>query len=356
MDRDPKRGELRYYRVYAKNSHGYGSVSTSESATTHALEVPGEVMRVTGSSGSPTMITVNWSAPNDGGSDILGYCIFAVNTVDDTDAGTSDGVTDGNCRTQFLLNGPGTRDASLDPGEAATVDGDVIRILPATSYSHTELSAQEEWSYQVYAFNRFGHSETTSGERTVKTKAANEPTAPEDLFVLQDVSTSGGPVILLYWNAPDDGGQGITSYRVEVTSKRNSWPETLTALDAEGGTNPNFMALDGAGMKSATNELSEHLTDTSVRVGVITLMVNTQTAVVPYQVQHTVPFLADFTEGGDTLYYRVRTVTGSGATEKTSPYSGIESIKITDDDTRRHSPRDPVRSSHPRAGVGCRCR
>ena len=66
-----------------------------------------------------------------------------------------------------------------------TIDGDVIRILPATSYSHTKLSAKEEWSYQVYAFNRFGHSETTSGERTVETKAANDPTAPEDLFVLQ---------------------------------------------------------------------------------------------------------------------------------------------------------------------------
>ena len=84
MDRDPKSGKLRYYRVYAKDSHGYGSVSTSESATTKALEVPGEVMRVTGSSGSPTMITVNWSAPNDGGSDILGYCIFAVGPLDDT--------------------------------------------------------------------------------------------------------------------------------------------------------------------------------------------------------------------------------------------------------------------------------
>ena len=106
MDRDPKAGKLRYYRVYAKNSHGYGSVSTSESATTKALGVPGEVMRVTGSSGSPTAITVNWSAPNDGGADILGYCIFAVGpldgevatdiTADDNPVGVNDARTAAN--------------------------------------------------------------------------------------------------------------------------------------------------------------------------------------------------------------------------------------------------------------------
>ena len=91
--------------------------------------------------------------------------------------------------------------------------------------------------------------------------------------------------------------------------------------------------------KDASTGLLAHSTDTSARVAVITLTVspddaiNTQTAAdYPYQVQHTVPVVPNFTEGGDTLYYRVRTVTGSGATEKTSPYSDQESIRIVDDE------------------------
>ena len=368
MDRDPKDGKLRYYRVYAKNSHGYGSVSTSESASTKALEVPGEVMRVTGSSRSPTVITVNWSMPNDGGADILGYCIFAVSTAQDTmvaaDIAAEDrnpvGVTDANCRKEFLLNGPGKNDATSTTGTptGTTIDGDVIRILPATTYSHMKLSAKEEWSYQVYAFNRFGHSETTSGERTIETKAANDPTAPKDLFVLQAESTDGGPVIHLYWNGPDDGGQPISSYRVEVTSDRNSWPETLV----DPAVNTNLDALDDDGAKAAQTTLLMHSTDTGAMVAVITLLVATQTAAEPYQLVHTVPALPGFTEDGDTLYYRVRTVTGSGATEKTSPYSDPESIKIVDDDQvdavlrgGNSHPWHPVRSSHRRASHQGRC-
>ena len=180
MDRDPKAGKLRYYRVYAKNSHGYGTVSTSESDTTKALAVPGEVINVTGSSSDPTSNTLSWAAPDDGGSDILGYCIFAVGLGDM--APDSVGVNDANCRKQFLLNGPGKSDASI--GEAEVPDpleannGDVIRILPATTYTHKSLRASQDWSYVVYAFNRYGHSEETSGTREVTTQEAKEPTAP----------------------------------------------------------------------------------------------------------------------------------------------------------------------------------
>ena len=42
--------------------------------------------------------------------------------------------------------------------------GDVIRILPATSYDHKGLRAEQEWTYKVYAFNRYGHSRTTTAE------------------------------------------------------------------------------------------------------------------------------------------------------------------------------------------------
>ena len=73
----PRTDKLRYYRVYAKNSHGYGVVSSAESATTKDLDVPGEAEQVMGSSGDPEVINLSWSVPDDGGSDILGYCIRA---------------------------------------------------------------------------------------------------------------------------------------------------------------------------------------------------------------------------------------------------------------------------------------
>ena len=95
--------------------------------------------------------------------------------------------------------------------------------------------------------------------------------------------------------------------------------------------------LSGEGAKDEDTGLLVHSTDTGAMVAVITLTDATQTtetvtALLPYQLQHTVPVLPDFTEGGDTLYYRVRTVTGSGATEKTSPYGDPENIKIVDND------------------------
>ena len=70
MDRLPTDGWERFYRVYAMNSHGYGSVSTAESASTKALAVPGEVTQVKGSSNDPEIINLSWTAPDDGGSDI----------------------------------------------------------------------------------------------------------------------------------------------------------------------------------------------------------------------------------------------------------------------------------------------
>ena len=31
-------------------------------------------------------------------------------------------------------------------------------------------------------------------------------------------------MVNLYWTAPDDGGQDIASYRVEVSDTNNKWP------------------------------------------------------------------------------------------------------------------------------------
>ena len=78
MDRDDVDGKERFYRVYGMNSHGYGAVSTAESASTNDLAVPGEVTGVKGSSSDPEIVNLRWTAPDDGGSDIWGYCVLAI--------------------------------------------------------------------------------------------------------------------------------------------------------------------------------------------------------------------------------------------------------------------------------------
>ena len=185
MDREETAGWPRFYRVYALNSHGYGSVSTAESASTTALAVPGAVTGVKGSSSDPEIINLSWTAPDDGGSDIWGYCILAIGPdVVDGDAAE---VTDANCLDRFRSEGAGKGDAGVE----VTDDGDVIRILPATSYAHTKLRAENEWTYKVYAFNRYGNSQTTTAELTIETDEADDPTAPGNLFALQATRPQG---------------------------------------------------------------------------------------------------------------------------------------------------------------------
>ena len=72
-----------YYRVFAMNSHGAGAVSTWESWTTKKITVPGKVTcHSTATSNDPTMINLRWTAPENGGADILGYCILAFGPED----------------------------------------------------------------------------------------------------------------------------------------------------------------------------------------------------------------------------------------------------------------------------------
>ena len=96
----------------------------------------------------------------------------------------------------------------------------MVRILPATSYAHTDLRAEQAWTYKVYAFNRYGNSKTTTAELTIETNEADDPTPPGNLFALQAMDGK----VNLYWTAPDDGGQDIESYRVEVSDTNNKWP------------------------------------------------------------------------------------------------------------------------------------
>ena len=71
-------------------------------------------------------------------------------------------LTDTNCLDRFRSEGAGKGNAADEPDT-----GDVIRILPATSYDHKGLRAEHEWIYKVYAFNRYGNSRTTTAELAI---------------------------------------------------------------------------------------------------------------------------------------------------------------------------------------------
>ena len=315
MDRRGTGGWPRFYRVYAINSHGYGAVSTAESASTNDLAVPGEVTGVKGSSSDPEIVNLRWTAPDDGGSDIWGYCVLAIGPGDMVD--TDSIVTNANCLDRFRAEGAGKGNAG---GEAT--DGDVIRILPATSYDHKGLRAEQEWTYKVYAFNRYGHSKTTTAELTIETDEADDPSEPGDLFALQGPAAQ----VNLYWTAPDDGGQDITSYRVEVSNKNNYWPSASFTT---------VTSLMGAGNKESGEPLARDPgdpDDEGALVAVFTLAANAQDEVVistqdaldAHQFQYT-PSNAV----AGTLYYQVKTITGSGTSEKMSAFTDTK-IKVVD--------------------------
>ena len=305
MDRMGTAGWERFYRVYAMNSHGYGSVSTAESAFTNPLAVPGEVSQVKGSSNDPEIINLSWTAPDDGGSDIWGYCILALGPGDTVAAGSV--VTNSNCLDRFRSEGAGKGDANDD--EAG--DGEVIRILPATSYAHTKLRAENKWTYKVYAFNRYGHSKTTSAELTIETDEAGDPSEPGNLFALQ----AANGMVNLYWTAPDDGGQNIASYRVEVSDTNNKWPTgSFTGLATETDKDSNVA-------------LTADPSQDGPMFAAIMLPVVTQTDAMAYQIQHELPTAAEV----GTYYYQVKTITGTGGSEKMSAFTETK-LKVVDDD------------------------
>ena len=312
---DPAVNVARYYRVFSVDDvHGSGPVSTTESATTKNVSKPGAVGAFGAQASGPEAINLTWTVPDNGGSEILGYCIQAWSEqAGDTDL-TKEAVTDANCRDLFFSMGPGDNDPA-----AGDNDGFIIRAEPGSSYTHKDLRAGQTWNYTAYALNKYGHSTTASNTRQVKTSSANNPPAPGNLLIRRVAGNTN--VVNLYWTVDGDGGQDITAYRVEVSDTANNWPDDGTALGP--------VESD----RTSDEELGYPGTATSgKRVAVINVP-PANTTPVSYDLQHTV----DITSGDGTLpatftvHYRVRVETGSGGSMKKSPYTQ-GSITLTETD------------------------
>ena len=224
----------RYYRVFAVNSHGSGQVSTTESASTKDVSTPAAVDAFGARARGPEEIELTWTVPDDGGSEILGYCIqaWSLEAGHAVTAVTAEAVLEDNCKDLLFSSGPGNNDESTP--DTPDENGFVIRATPGSSYTHKNLRAGQTWNYTAYALNKYGNSMTASNTRQVKTASANNPPSPGNLLIRQEADATD-VLVQLYWTVTGDGGQDITAYRVEVTDTPEGWAPDDTALGATTG-------------------------------------------------------------------------------------------------------------------------
>jgi hypothetical protein len=311
-------GTTRHYRVFAMNQHGAGRVSTWEGGTTEKITTPDQVKPFDWTSTDPTKVVLIWTAPDDGGAGILGYCIRAWPTG--TTEPTLTAITATNCTNSFATEGPGGSGGAYPNGP-----GGIIRILPATTYTHSNLKAEQKWSYEIYAVNKHGYSaDMVSATRNATAADAKNPSPPGSLLAVQDTDTTNR-IINLYWTKPDAMGQDITGYEIEVSDRKSQWPSPNTPrLEADRLTVDDDKIADGItpeeGRLAPETTIVPGTINTSPFVAIITMTDATQTAVRPYQLRHTYDTVDPDGDGTDAtvtkrfaskLYYRVRTITNN---------------------------------------------
>ena len=331
-------GTTRFYRVFAMNEHGAGKVSTWEEGTTKKVTVPGQVKPFDWTSTDPTQIVLNWTAPDDGGADIMGYCIRAWPTDTTTAEADRTAISTTNCTNSFATEGPGGSGGAYPDGP-----GGIIRILPAETYTHKGLKAKQKWSYEIYAVNEHGYSEKVSATRNATAAAAGTPTPPGSLLALQNTVTNTDRVINLYWTAPDPKGQNITGYEIEVSDRRNHWPSPGTTRPAAAArlTTKTPTGADAAnGLLAPESTITAGTVNNDPAVAIIAINATSQTADEPFQLQHTYTGTDRDGAGGNdavfasTLYYRVRTITNNdaGDSEMKSTSYVSTSVAVTEPD------------------------
>jgi len=164
-------GSAYTFTVAAKNNSGTGPPSAASNAVTPTgAQLPGAPTGVTATVTGAGQVTVNWTAPSDGGSAITSYTV-----------------------TPYI-------------GPTAQTPTTVSGSPPATSVVINGLS-NNQYTFQVYATNGVGAGPSgVSGPVTPTTV----PGAPNTF----SLSAGNQSVTINSWHAPADGGSPITSYTV----------------------------------------------------------------------------------------------------------------------------------------------
>ena len=178
------------YAVYvrAKNTIGSGSWSDAASGTPVAsASVPGKFGRPSVSAGDGSL-TVSWSAPDDGGSEITGYDVWA--------------------RSQ-----DGTHEVTR--GTSGT-----------TSVALTPLTNDKSYNVFVRARNSVGSGSWSDSASGTPVAAATAPGK-----VGRPSVSAGDGSLTVSWSTPSDGGSAITGYEVWYSPQTSSqsWTRTTTA-------------------------------------------------------------------------------------------------------------------------------
>ena len=135
---------------------------------------PDEITDLQADAVSGTQITLTWSKPSDGGSEIKSYTIKR-----------------------------GTDGSTFDTIVSTTISGS------DTSYLDNGLSINTKYYYQIYAVNEIGTSDSSN---TAYDTTWNVPSVPLSLTGKATSSTQ----IALDWKAPeDDGGSPVTDYIIK---------------------------------------------------------------------------------------------------------------------------------------------
>ena len=164
-------GQARQYRVSAINSAGTGT-------PTPPLLMTGRPDNLIITSGSPTRVSLKWTAPAASPLQITGYRIEVSPNGTDSWANIV----------------PGTSFHAVDP-----------------SYTHTGLALETEYHYRVYAISRqAGESIHPSNVVSITTGPSVRPNRPPGVTATAGTDRSA----TITWTAPYDGGSPITGYEV----------------------------------------------------------------------------------------------------------------------------------------------
>ena len=236
--------DVRWYRVFAVNSHGEGPVSDPAEGMTNVKGKPGPVENFTATAIGQREIKLSWDPPADNGGELItGYEIqyYKVDGAQATNSDwfglQSDGTgTAGDGAVPYLVvseadrmkNGGyadkdtaaagGSPGLSLDPGDMRiyrirAVNGDLTAV---TADDRTDAEAPNTMDGWVRA--------------DATTAAATAPTAPTGLTAVNTGGVDGDAngYIALYWFAPEimnNGGWPVTDYLIQVRRAETDWPD-----------------------------------------------------------------------------------------------------------------------------------
>ncbi|MDR3442429.1 MAG: fibronectin type III domain-containing protein, partial [Legionella sp.] len=248
------------FAAYATNALGNGPSVNSNAVTPRVpATVPGAPTGLAATARN-TEVTVNWTAPSDGGSPITSY------TVTPTPAGGAcsvlgtkancTGLTNGTSYTfavyasNVLGNGPSANSNAVTPSMPATVPRVPTGIAatagnteatvnwtapsdggsPITSYTVTPTPADgactisgatahctgltngTSYTFAIYASNALGNGPSANSNAVTPSVPATVPGAPTGV-----TATAGNTEAAVSWTAPSNGGSPITSYTVTST-------------------------------------------------------------------------------------------------------------------------------------------